>query len=97
MKNAPPRKGPIVAAKPVAKRLVVLVSGSGTNLQALLDEIAAVGPEGPPPLPPAEPPFPSAEPGPAVEPSPPDLGGVDEGRRSRSRSGGSRRLRSGIR
>ncbi|MGW1362648.1 phosphoribosylglycinamide formyltransferase [Streptomyces chartreusis] len=34
-----------MAAKPVAKRLVVLVSGSGTNLQALLDEIAAVGPE----------------------------------------------------
>ncbi|MEU4468418.1 phosphoribosylglycinamide formyltransferase [Streptomyces sp. NPDC024017] len=35
-----------MAAKPVApraKRLVVLVSGSGTNLQALLDEIAAVG------------------------------------------------------
>jgi phosphoribosylglycinamide formyltransferase-1 len=35
-----------VAAKPVApraKRLVVLVSGSGTNLQALLDEIAATG------------------------------------------------------
>jgi phosphoribosylglycinamide formyltransferase-1 len=34
-----------VAAKPVAKRLVVLVSGSGTNLQALLDAIAAAGPE----------------------------------------------------
>ncbi|WP_128433499.1 phosphoribosylglycinamide formyltransferase [Streptomyces cyaneus] len=37
-----------MAAKPVAeraKRLVVLVSGSGTNLQALLDEIAAVGAE----------------------------------------------------
>ncbi len=38
-----------MAAKPVAerarRRLVVLVSGSGTNLQALLDEIAAVGPE----------------------------------------------------
>lgn len=34
-----------MAAKPVAKRLVVLVSGSGTNLQALLDAIAAVGPE----------------------------------------------------
>ncbi|MER8221944.1 phosphoribosylglycinamide formyltransferase [Streptomyces sp. NPDC094143] len=35
-----------MAAKPVApraKRLVVLVSGSGTNLQALLDEIAATG------------------------------------------------------
>lgn len=32
-----------MAAKPVAKRLVVLVSGSGTNLQALLDAIAAVG------------------------------------------------------
>ncbi len=43
-----PRKGPIVAATsagPAAKRLVVLVSGSGTNLQALLDEIAAVGAE----------------------------------------------------
>ncbi|MFI5657335.1 phosphoribosylglycinamide formyltransferase [Streptomyces sp. NPDC051684] len=35
-----PRKGPVVAK---AKRLVVLVSGSGTNLQALLDEIAAQG------------------------------------------------------
>lgn len=34
-----------MAANPVAKRLVVLVSGSGTNLQALLDEIAAVGAE----------------------------------------------------
>ncbi|MEU3900436.1 phosphoribosylglycinamide formyltransferase [Streptomyces sp. NPDC045251] len=37
-----------MAAKPVAqraKRLVVLVSGSGTNLQALLDEIAATGVE----------------------------------------------------
>jgi phosphoribosylglycinamide formyltransferase-1 len=34
-----------VAAKPVAKRLVVLVSGSGTNLQALLDTIATAGPE----------------------------------------------------
>jgi phosphoribosylglycinamide formyltransferase-1 len=34
-----------VAAKPVVKRLVVLVSGSGTNLQALLDEIAAAGAE----------------------------------------------------
>ncbi len=45
---APPRKAPTVAAKPVAqraKRLVVLVSGSGTNLQALLDEIAATGVE----------------------------------------------------
>lgn len=44
----PPRKAPTVAAKPVAqraKRLVVLVSGSGTNLQALLDEIAATGVE----------------------------------------------------
>ncbi|EFE67561.1 phosphoribosylglycinamide formyltransferase [Streptomyces viridosporus ATCC 14672] len=43
-----PRKGPTVAAKPVAeraRRLVVLVSGSGTNLQALLDEIAATGAE----------------------------------------------------
>ena len=44
-KNAPPRKGPTVAAKPVVKRLVVLVSGSGTNLQALLDEIASIGVE----------------------------------------------------
>ncbi len=46
--NRNPRKGPIVAATsagPAVKRLVVLVSGSGTNLQALLDEIAAVGPE----------------------------------------------------
>lgn len=43
--NAPPRKGPAVAAKPVAKRLVVLVSGSGTNLQALLDAIATAGVE----------------------------------------------------
>ncbi|WP_372345894.1 phosphoribosylglycinamide formyltransferase [Streptomyces sp. KL116D] len=34
------RKGPAVAK---AKRLVVLVSGSGTNLQALLDAIAAQG------------------------------------------------------
>ncbi|MEU8653205.1 phosphoribosylglycinamide formyltransferase [Streptomyces sp. NPDC048737] len=34
-----------MAAKPEAKRLVVLVSGSGTNLQALLDEIAATGVE----------------------------------------------------
>ncbi|GGR00514.1 phosphoribosylglycinamide formyltransferase [Streptomyces aurantiogriseus] len=34
-----------MAAKSVAKRLVVLVSGSGTNLQALLDEIAAIGAE----------------------------------------------------
>ncbi|MEU2281345.1 phosphoribosylglycinamide formyltransferase [Streptomyces sp. NPDC013178] len=34
-----------MAAKPVAKRLVVLVSGSGTNLQALLDEITASGAE----------------------------------------------------
>ncbi|MET8393966.1 phosphoribosylglycinamide formyltransferase, partial [Streptomyces anthocyanicus] len=43
-----PRKAPTVAAKPVdrrAKRLVVLVSGSGTNLQALLDEIATTGAE----------------------------------------------------
>ncbi|MFF7469544.1 phosphoribosylglycinamide formyltransferase [Streptomyces sp. NPDC008092] len=32
-----------MAAKPVAKRLVVLVSGSGTNLQALLDAIAENG------------------------------------------------------
>jgi len=43
--NAPPRKGLTVAAKPVAKRLVVLVSGSGTNLQALLDAITAIGAE----------------------------------------------------
>ncbi|MGY4926854.1 phosphoribosylglycinamide formyltransferase [Streptomyces sp. 900105755] len=35
-----------MAAKPVAKRLVVLVSGSGTNLQALLDAIAEHGVEG---------------------------------------------------
>ncbi|NUQ99099.1 MAG: phosphoribosylglycinamide formyltransferase [Streptomyces sp.] len=34
-----------MAAKPVAKRLVVLVSGSGTNLQALLDAIASSGVE----------------------------------------------------
>ncbi|WP_112467874.1 phosphoribosylglycinamide formyltransferase [Streptomyces triticisoli] len=34
-----------MAAKPVAKRLVVLVSGSGTNLQALLDAIAGTGAE----------------------------------------------------
>jgi len=34
-----------VAAKPVAKRLVVLVSGSGTNLQALLDTIETAGVE----------------------------------------------------
>ncbi|MBD0839219.1 MULTISPECIES: phosphoribosylglycinamide formyltransferase [unclassified Streptomyces] len=37
-----------MAAKPVApraKRLVVLVSGSGTNLQALLDAIATTGTE----------------------------------------------------
>ncbi len=32
-----------MAANPVAKRLVVLVSGSGTNLQALLDEIERTG------------------------------------------------------
>ncbi|MCQ9130194.1 MULTISPECIES: phosphoribosylglycinamide formyltransferase [Streptomyces] len=32
-----------MAAEPVAKRLVVLVSGSGTNLQALLDAVAAEG------------------------------------------------------
>src|SRR5690606_29857466 len=41
-----PRKGPTVAAEPVAerpRRLVVLVSGSGTNLQAFLDEIDATG------------------------------------------------------
>lgn len=41
--NPLPRKGPAVAANPVAKRLVVLVSGSGTNLQALLDAIATQG------------------------------------------------------
>ncbi|MDF3301055.1 phosphoribosylglycinamide formyltransferase [Streptomyces tropicalis] len=34
-----------MAAKPVAKRLVVLVSGSGTNLQALLDAIGEAGAE----------------------------------------------------
>ena len=34
-----------MAAKPVAKRLVVLVSGSGTNLQALLDAITVTGAE----------------------------------------------------
>lgn len=42
----PRERAPTVAAKPVAERvgrLVVLVSGSGTNLQALLDEIAATG------------------------------------------------------
>ncbi|MFI2202351.1 phosphoribosylglycinamide formyltransferase [Streptomyces sp. NPDC020192] len=32
-------------AAPAVKRLVVLVSGSGTNLQALLDEIARTGAE----------------------------------------------------
>ncbi|MER6531618.1 phosphoribosylglycinamide formyltransferase [Streptomyces sp. NPDC001508] len=32
-----------MAAKPEVKRLVVLVSGSGSNLQALLDEIATRG------------------------------------------------------
>ncbi|MBT2387571.1 phosphoribosylglycinamide formyltransferase [Streptomyces sp. ISL-11] len=37
---SPARKGPTVASPPPA-RLVVLVSGSGTNLQALLDAIAA--------------------------------------------------------
>ncbi|SED61806.1 formyltetrahydrofolate-dependent phosphoribosylglycinamide formyltransferase [Streptomyces sp. 2231.1] len=45
---ATPRKGPTVAATPAGpavKRLVVLVSGSGTNLQALLDEIERVGAE----------------------------------------------------
>ncbi|MGH4034257.1 phosphoribosylglycinamide formyltransferase [Actinomycetota bacterium Odt1-20B] len=46
-----PRKGPAVAeARPKPptppKRLVVLVSGSGTNLQALLDTIAAEGAAG---------------------------------------------------
>ncbi len=41
--NALPRKGLAVAANPVAKRLVVLVSGSGTNLQALLNAIATQG------------------------------------------------------
>lgn len=43
--NAPPRKGPAVAESQAAKRLVVLVSGSGTNLQALLDTVAATGTE----------------------------------------------------
>ncbi|WP_372458303.1 phosphoribosylglycinamide formyltransferase [Streptomyces sichuanensis] len=39
MQTAPPaRKGPVVAAP---ARIVALVSGSGTNLQALLDAIAA--------------------------------------------------------
>lgn len=49
--NALPRKGPAVAesvaetaSESAAKRLVVLVSGSGTNLQALLDAIAETGP-----------------------------------------------------
>jgi phosphoribosylglycinamide formyltransferase-1 len=50
--NVLPTKGPAVAAKPVAPapgrrpgpgRLVVLVSGSGTNLQAMLDTIAEAG------------------------------------------------------
>ncbi|MBV1935361.1 phosphoribosylglycinamide formyltransferase [Streptomyces sp. BV286] len=40
MQRHSPRKGPVVAK---AKRLVVLVSGSGTNLQALLDAIASQG------------------------------------------------------
>lgn len=47
-----PRKGPTVAATtpgpatgPAVRRLVVLVSGSGTNLQALLDEIERTGAE----------------------------------------------------
>ncbi|MEV0320141.1 phosphoribosylglycinamide formyltransferase [Streptomyces sp. NPDC050658] len=35
-----------MAKSPVAKRLVVLVSGSGTNLQALLDKIATDGTAG---------------------------------------------------
>ncbi|WP_212908202.1 phosphoribosylglycinamide formyltransferase [Streptomyces sp. TS71-3] len=39
------RKGPTVAPTEAVKRLVVLVSGSGTNLQALLDAVAARGPE----------------------------------------------------
>jgi phosphoribosylglycinamide formyltransferase-1 len=34
-----------VASTEAVKRLVVLVSGSGTNLQALLDAVAAEGPE----------------------------------------------------
>ncbi|MFJ3695598.1 phosphoribosylglycinamide formyltransferase [Streptomyces sp. NPDC090052] len=34
------RKGPAVASPPSPARLVVLISGSGTNLQALLDAIA---------------------------------------------------------
>lgn len=41
-----PRKGPVVAESVVrsaVKRLVVLVSGSGTNLQALLDAIEEIG------------------------------------------------------
>ncbi|MCI3932557.1 phosphoribosylglycinamide formyltransferase [Streptomyces sp. AN091965] len=40
VQRALPRKGPVVAK---AKRLVVLVSGSGTNLQALLDAVAEHG------------------------------------------------------
>ena len=39
------RKVLAVVASEAVKRLVVLVSGSGTNLQALLDAIAAEGPE----------------------------------------------------
>ncbi|WP_408909487.1 phosphoribosylglycinamide formyltransferase [Streptomyces solicavernae] len=43
-KPSKPGKGPVVASSPAApKRLVVLVSGSGTNLQALIDAIEAVG------------------------------------------------------
>ncbi|AZQ75665.1 phosphoribosylglycinamide formyltransferase [Streptomyces luteoverticillatus] len=38
---SPARKGPTVAAPARPARVVVLVSGSGTNLQALLDAIAA--------------------------------------------------------
>ncbi|MCF6525159.1 phosphoribosylglycinamide formyltransferase [Streptomyces sp. JJ36] len=41
------RKSPVVAApRNRPARLVVLVSGSGTNLQALLDAVAAEGPDG---------------------------------------------------
>jgi phosphoribosylglycinamide formyltransferase 1 len=41
-----PRKSLAVAASTSPARLVVLVSGSGTNLQALLDAIVGAGPAG---------------------------------------------------
>ncbi|QFR97956.1 phosphoribosylglycinamide formyltransferase [Streptomyces tsukubensis] len=47
VQSVTPRKGPAVATLPpsaVPRRVVVLVSGSGTNLQALLDAVAAEGP-----------------------------------------------------